>query len=131
MGAFSNYMEEKIIEHFLRNNAVSPPTTVYIGLFESEPGEAAAGTEASYQGYARQAVTWTPLDSNGQTKNVAAVTFPANGNPAANVTITHLVVFDALTDGNRLLHAKLSAPKTLSPGDVLSFASNAIVFGLD
>lgn len=131
MGAFSNYMEEKIVEHFLRNNAITPPVTVYVGLFESDPGEATAGTETAYTGYARQAAAWTALDVSGQTKNVAALTFPANGNASASVTITHIALFDAATAGNRLFYAALSAPKTLSPGDVLSFASNAIVFGLD
>lgn len=131
MGAFSNYLEEKIVEHFLRNNSVTPPATVYIGLFESDPGEATSGTETAYTGYARQSSAWTALDSNGQTKNSAAITYPANGNASASVTITHIALFDAATAGNRLFYAALSAPKTLSPGDVLSFATNAIVFGLD
>lgn len=131
MGAFSNYLEEKIVEHFLRNNAITPPTTVYVGLFESDPGESTGGTETAFTGYARQSSAWTALDVNGQTKNTAALTFPANGNPAASVTITHICLFDAATAGNRLFYAALTAPKTLSPGDVLSFASNAIVWGLD
>ena len=131
MGAFSNYLEEKIVEHFLRNNAITPPATVYIGLFESDPGEGTSGTETSYTGYARKSSAWTALDVNGQTKNSAAITFDANGNASASVTITHLCLFDAATSGNRLFYAQLSAPKTLSPGDVLSFAANAIVFGLD
>lgn len=131
MGAFSNYLENKIVEHFLRSNATTPPATVYVGLFESDPGEANAGTETSFVNYARQSATWTALDANGQTKNAATLAFPANGNPAASVTITHLCLFDAATVGNRLFYAALSAPKTLSPGDVLSFATNAVVFGLD
>ena len=131
MGAFSNYLEDKIVEHFLRSNATTPPATVYVGLFESDPGEANAGTEAAFVNYARQSATWTALDANGQTKNAATLTFPANGNPAASATITHLCLFDAATAGNRLFYAALSAPKTLSPGDVLSFATNAVVFGLD
>ena len=131
MGAFSNYLEEKIVEHFLRNNAISPPATVYVGLFESDPGEAAAGTETAFTGYARQSSAWTALDVNGQTKNTGALTFPANGNASASVTITHIALFDAATAGNRLFYASLSSSKTLSPGDVLSFAANAIVFGLD
>lgn len=131
MGAFSNYLEEKIVEHFLRNNAITPPTTVYVGLFQSDPGEDAGGTETAFTGYARQASAWTALDANGQTKNTASVTFPANGNASASVTITHICLFDAATAGNRLFYAQLTAPKTLSPGDVLSFAANAIVWGLD
>ena len=131
MGAFSNYLEDKIVEHFLRNNSTTPPATVYVGLFESDPGEATGGTETAYTNYARQTATWTALDANGQTKNAATVTFPANGNPSAPVTITHLCLFDAATAGNRLFYAPMAAPKTLSPGDVLSYATNAIVFGLD
>lgn len=131
MGAFANYLEDKIVEHFLRNNAITPPVTVYVGLFESDPGEAAGGTETAYTGYARQASTWTAIDASGQTKNTGAVTFPANGNASAPVTITHLCLFDAATVGNRMFYAALSSSKTLSPGDVLSFAANAIIFALD
>lgn len=131
MGAFSNYLEEKIVEHFLRNNSITPPATVYVGLFESDPGEATSGTETAYTGYARQSSAWTALDVNGHTKNTGALTFPANGNASTSVTITHLALFDAASSGNRLFYAALSSPKTLSPGDVLSFAANAIVFGLD
>lgn len=131
MGAFANYMEEKIVEHFLRNNAITPAATIYMALFESDPGEAAGGTETAYTGYARQSSAWTALDANGQTKNSGAITYPANGNAVNPVTITHIVLYDAATAGNRLFYAALTASKTLSPGDVLSFAANAVVFGLD
>lgn len=130
MGAFSNYMEAEIVKAFLRK-ATYTGADVYVGLFESDPGEASGGTETAYASYARQVATWTELDGSGQTKNVGALTFPANGNAVNAATITHICLFDALTSGNRLLYAALSAPKTLSPGDVLSFATNAIVFGLD
>lgn len=131
MGAFSDYLEGKIVEHFLRNNPITPPATIYVGLFESDPGEAVAGTETAYTGYARQSAAWTAIDASGQTKNGATLTFPANGNASAAVTINYIVLFDAATAGNRLFVAQLSAPKTLSVGDVLSFAANAIVFGID
>jgi hypothetical protein len=131
MGAFSDYLEGKIVEHFLRNNSTASPTTVYMALFESDPGEASAGTETSYTNYARQSCTWTAIDASGQTKNAATITFPANGNASASVTITHIVVYDAVSAGNRLFYAQLSSSKTLAPGDVLSFAANAVVFTLD
>lgn len=131
MGAFSNYLEAKIVDHFLRNAAVPPPATVYVALFESDPGEADGGTEAAYTGYARQASTWTALDANGQTKNVSALTFPANGNAAGASIVTHLALYDAATGGNRLFYATLATSKTLDPSDVLSFATGAIAFGID
>lgn len=130
MGAFSTYMETKIVEQFLRNNPTTPPATVYVALFESDPGVADTGTETNYTGYARQASAWTSLDSNAQTHNSGALTFPANGDSTTSHTITYIALFDSATGGNELLHAQLTAPKTLSPGDVLSFAAAAIVFGL-
>lgn len=131
MSAFSNYLEGKIVDHFLRNTAATPPAAVYVALFESDPGEAGSGTETAFTGYARQVATWTALDVNGQTKNVGALTFPANGNPSASVTITHLALVDAVTGGNVLFYAPLQAPKILGPGDVLSFAVNAIAFTIN
>lgn len=131
MGAFSNYLEEKIVEHFLRNNAVASPTTVYLALFTSDPAEAGSGTEAPYTNYARQAGAWTAIDGNGQTKNSSTITFPANGNASASVVVTHAALFDAASGGNMLLYGALASSKTLQVGDVLSFAANALTLTLD
>lgn len=131
MGAFSDYLEDKIVEHFLRNNAVASPVAVYLALFQSDPGEATGGTETAYTNYARQASTWTAKDASGQTKNSATITFPANGNVSASVAITHAAIYDAAVGGNRLLYGPLAATKTLEVGDVLSFAANALTLTLD
>lgn len=131
MSAFSNYMEEKVVEHFLRNNTVASPATVYLALFESDPGEDASGTETSYGSYGRQVTTWTALDGNGQTKNDSTVAFQPNGNQSASVTITHAAVFDSKTGGNMLIKGPLAATKTLAIGDVLSFQANALTLTLD
>lgn len=131
MGAFSDYLEDKIVEHFLRNNAVASPVTVYLALFQSDPGEATGGTETAYTNYARQASTWTAKDASGQTKNSATITFPANGNASASVAIAHAAIYDAAVGGNRLLYGPLAATKTLEVGDVLSFAANALTLTLD
>ena len=131
MGALSNYLEEKIVEHFLRNNAIASPVQTYLGLFQSDPGEFGLGTETSYSGYARQASTWTALDGNGQTKNSSSVTFPANGNGSTSVIITHAAILDAAVTGNVLVYGNLASSKTLAVGDVLSFAANALTLNLD
>lgn len=131
MSALSNYLEDRIVEHFLRNSAVASPTTVYLALYESDPGEDASGTETSYTNYARQDTAWTALDSNGQTKNSASVSFDPNGNSSASVTISHAAIFDSATGGNCLLYGPLATSKTLAPGDVLSFAANALTLTLD
>lgn len=131
MAALSNYLEEKIVDHFLRSAPATSPTTVYLALFTADPTEDGTGAEATYVNYARQTSVWTSLDGNGQTKNSAIVTFPANGNASASQTITHGALFDALTGGNMLLYGALATSKTLAVGDILSFSENALTLTLD
>jgi len=131
MAAFSNYMEDKIVEHFLRNNPTSSPTTVYLALFESDPGEDNSGTETAFSGYSRQSSEWTAIDAGGQTANTNTITFPPNGNASAAVAITHAALYDAATNGNLLLKGTLATPKTLQTGDVLAFGVNALTLTLN
>lgn len=131
MSAFSNYLEGRIVEHFLRNSSVASPVNVYLALFETNPGEDASGTETAYTNYTRMASTWTALDGSGQTKNSATVTFPANGNASASASVGFAAIFDAAVGGNMLLYGPLAASKTLEVGDVLSFAANALTITLD
>ena len=131
MTAMSNYLEGKVTDHFLRGSPVTSPGAVYLALFESDPGEDGSGTETSYTNYARQLSTWTALDGNGQTKNVDAVAFPANGNAAADVTLTHGAIYDAAVGGNLLFKGPLASTKTLSPGDVVAYAANALAITLN
>lgn len=129
MTAFSNDLESKIVDHFLRNTAQTSPTTVYLALFESDPTDAGSGTECSFTNYARQTATWSAV-SAGQTSNTAEITFPAQGD-AGTVTVTHVGVFDALTLGNLMIHGALTASKALQQNDVLVFAASALTLTLD
>lgn len=138
MSALTNHLEGRIVDHFLRSGNVASPASVHLALFTSDPGEDPIFTggvftaEASYTGYVRQTAVWSPLDANGQTKNTTTLTFPANGNVSASVTITHAAIMDAPgPGGNPLLYGPLASPKTLAPGDVLSFAVNALTLTLD
>jgi hypothetical protein len=57
MAEFTDYLENKIIDHMLRNQAYTPPSTVYVALFTTATGDDGSGTEVSGGSYARQAVT--------------------------------------------------------------------------
>jgi hypothetical protein len=134
-GAFSNYTEDKIVDIFLRGDSYNGGT-VYLALFTAvSSGETPSVTEVNPAGtwtdYARQSAAWTAIDSGtGETKNDGTITFPANDG-ASDITVTHIGVYDALTSGNLLFYAELTTPKTLAQGDVLSFASNSIVFTIN
>lgn len=117
--SFTNDLETRVLQWALTNGSPTRPTAWYVGLFTAAPGEAGGGTEISGSGYARQAVTFT-VSGNLATNN-AAIEWPtATGSWG---TITHVAVFDALTTGNMLVYATLTASKTISTGDVLRIPS--------
>lgn len=127
MAAFSNYLENALINGTLRATTYTAPTTVYVALFLSDPGEDASGTEVSGNGYARQSATFA-APSNGAAATNADVQFPqATGTQG---TITHFAIFDALTSGNMLYYGALAASKTIEIGDVFKIASGGLTVTL-
>jgi hypothetical protein len=123
MAAFSNYLENAVINAVLRNTAYTSPTTVYVGLFTSDPTDAGTGTEVSGGSYARKAMTFG-APSNGASSNNAAVEFDQA--TASWGTVTHMGLFDALTSGNLLFHGALTTSKTIDTGDVFKFATSSL-----
>ena len=57
--AKSNYLENKVIDHFLGTSSTSAPSNVYLALFTSDPTDAGSGTELTIgsNGYTRNAIT--------------------------------------------------------------------------
>jgi len=52
MAGKSDYLENKVLDHVLRNTSYTPPATVYLGLFTANPTDAGGGTEVSGNAYA-------------------------------------------------------------------------------
>lgn len=127
MAAFSNYLENALINGTLRATTYTAPTTVYVGLFTSDPTDAGSGTEVSGNAYARQAATFA-APSNGAASTNADVQFPqATGNWG---TVTHFAIFDALTTGNMMYHGALTTSKTIETGDVFKIATGSLTVTL-
>jgi hypothetical protein len=115
MAEMSNYLENALINATLRNTSYTSPSTVYVGLYTSDPTDANTGTEVSGGSYARTAVTFG-APSNGVSTNSAAVEFPeATGSWG---TIGWIGILDASTSGNLLYHTALDTSKTISSGDI-------------
>ena len=128
MAEFSNYLENKVLDHVLRNTSYTSPSTVYVGLFLSNPTDAGSGTECTGSAYARQTLSVTTA-SGGIVTSSADVTFPqATGSWG---TITHLGLLDALTSGNLLMHTPLTTSKTIDNGDILKISSGNLTVTLD
>jgi len=121
--AKSNYLENKVIDHFLGTSSTSAPSNVYIGLFTSNPTDANSGTEVSGNGYSRQVITFNAA-SSGSATNSSAETFTASGGNWG--TITHFGIFDASSSGNLLYHGALTDDKVIEDGDSLVVATTAI-----
>ena len=128
MSAISNYLENALINATLRNTTYTSPTTVYAGLFTSDPTDAGSGTEVSGGSYARKAITFAAPSNGVTTNSAAACEFDqATGSWG---TITHFGIFDALTSGNLLYHGALTTSKTISSGDVFKFATSSVTVTL-
>ena len=128
MAEFSNYLENKVLDHVLRNTSYNSPSTVYVGLFLSDPTDAGSGTECTGSAYARQSLSVTTA-SSGIVTSSADVTFPqATGSWG---TISHLGILDALTSGNLLMHTPLTTSKTIDNGDILKISSGNLTVTLD
>jgi hypothetical protein len=123
MAEMSNFLENALINATLRNTSYTSPTTVYVGLFTSDPTDAGSGTEVSGGSYARTAVTFG-APSNGVTTNSAAVEFPqATGNWG---TVGWIGIHDAATSGNLMYHTALDTSKTIETGDIFKIATGSL-----
>jgi hypothetical protein len=123
MAEMSNYLENALINATLRNTSYTSPTTVYVGLYTSDPTDANTGTEVSGGSYTRTAVTMG-APSNGVSLNTAAVEFPqASGSWG---TVGWIGILDASTSGNLLYHTPLDVSKTISSGDIFKIAIGSL-----
>lgn len=114
MAEFSDFLENKIIDHMLRNQAYTRPATVYVALFTTATNDAGGGTEVSGGAYARQDAGLSAA-AGGASSNAADITFPQA--TADWGTVTHLALMDAISGGNMLMHSILDASKTINNGD--------------
>jgi hypothetical protein len=56
MAGFSDYLEDKVLDHVFGGNAYTAPTTLYVALYTVAPTDTGGGTEVSGGAYARQSV---------------------------------------------------------------------------
>ena len=127
MGSFSDYLEDKILDHIVGKTSYTMPTA-YVTLATSDPTD--AGTGASHSevpdssGYARvttAGANWN-ASSGGSISNSADLTFPeATGSWG---TVSHFTLCDASAHGtgNMLAHGALTASKAVGNGDTVKFS---------
>jgi len=141
MSAFSNYLENKLIDHVFRAATFSKPSALWVSLHTADPTDAGSGAEVSGGAYARAQLdpsdtNWTSTQggtsgnssgTGGHTDNAVAITFPAPSGANWGVC-THFGIWDAPTGGNMLFYGALTNPKTVNDGDA---APNYAIGALD
>jgi len=128
MTAFSDYLENELLDGTLRNLAYTPVATVYVGLHTTAPLDNDTGTEVATGSYARTAVTFAAPVA-GSTSNDALVTFPTA--TASWGIVTHFGIYDAAAAGNLLYWGPLTISKTVDNGDIFTYPIGNLTVSLD
>ena len=136
---FTNVIEDEIINYFLRNVAhvISSPTTVYVALCKSSPGETATDLSGGVEhendgnGYSRKAVTFSDPTGDGLTSNTGAIVWTATANWTS--TVTDFAIMDSGTwnAGNCFFYGALSSSATLTTDDTLTIGIGGLDITLD
>jgi hypothetical protein len=131
MGGFSNYWENKILDHLFGKGSYTPPT-IHVALSTADPLDDASGmAEPSGDGYSRVETSASDWNNSaaGKVRNANNITFStASGNWG---TITHFALFDAATAANMLAHGALNQPQVIGASDTARFEADALEIGLD
>ena len=113
----SNYFENAML-NLMRSQSITAPANLYLALFLSNPGDSGSdGTEITYSGYQRQAITFSAPASSGaglMMQNTALISFPESSTSAGSVT--YVGVFDSSSGGNMWLYGQLDTPLNVQTG---------------
>ena len=120
MSGFSDYLEDKVLDHVFGGNAFTAPSTLHVALYTVAPSDTGGGTEVSGGAYARQTGAFTVSGTNPTTaSNTAAIEYPTA--TADYGTVVAVGVLDASSGGNLLAYSTLDSSKVVSSGDVFRF----------
>ena len=120
MAGFSDYLEDKVLDHVFGGNAYTAPATLYVALYTVAPTDTGGGTEVTGGSYARQSGAFTVSGTNPTTaSNSAAIEYPTATDNYG--TVVAVGILDASSGGNLLAYANLDTSKSVTTGDVFRF----------
>lgn len=129
--SFTDYLENKLLDHILNDGTYTPPTNVFVALYTATPNDAGGGTEVSGGSYARQstaAADWNAAAS-GSKDNANDITFPTA--TASWGTVTSFGLFDVVSGGNLLAYGDLTANNVVNNGSTIKFTAGNLTVNLD
>ena len=128
MAGMTDYLENSLVNHVLRNTPYTGPGTVYVALLENDPGEAGdMGSELSGNGYARKPASFD-APSEGSTANTDDIVFDqATGDWN---TVNYVAIMDSQAGGNALITGALTAAVTVNQNDSLRIDAGDLIISL-
>jgi len=158
MSSASNYTENAVLNHVLRNSALSQPSTLTIALFAGTSSDVLAALEAGtgsrsgtgnwghYEitgnAYVRKAITFAAASGGSAASNANCTFETATGNynnaATSGSTITCMAVMDAAFTpdgstthaGNVLFYGALDNAKEVLSGDTFQITSGNLTISL-
>lgn len=125
MPTVSDYFGTAIGNHLLRNQAFTPPTTIYLALHNGDPGRNGAN-EITGGSYARQTITLPAFSSR-----VSNWTGTLNFASMPNGDVMAASLWDAATSGNNLMNGPLNGGSftAVASTDVFTASSHGMANG--
>lgn len=115
--SLSDTFETHTLKYLLTSDSVTRPTNWFVALCTTDPTDSALGTEVSGGGYARQSVAFTVSGNNAS--NTSAIEFPeATANYGTVVAVMIMPASSGGTASDMIVHAQLTADKSISTGDI-------------
>lgn len=130
MNNISNYLEEKWLG-MLKGVAFNAPAKCYLAICTSASTDTIPGTEVADPEYARQEINFSAIQQENdyaQISNSTEIVFPFATQDWG--TVTHFVIYDALTGGNMLYHGALKSPKVVDTDDQLRVPVGSLTVSL-
>lgn len=132
--AFSDYTENKVLDHITGKATFAAPAAVAVALYTAAPTDAGGGTEVTNaNAYARVttvAANWTSAAA-GSTSNAQVLTFPTPTGSWGTVVAFALLDSATYAAGNFLAWAALTTSQAIGTGNSVTFAIGALVITLD
>ena len=121
------YLENKLLDHVLRNIPYTPPSTLYVALLTGDPGEDGdIGTEVADPAYSRQILSFGEPE-NGKIKTIYDVEFPQASEDWGE--ISYVLIMDE--ENNPLFYGPLNTPKTITADDIFKIPLGNLTIELD
>lgn len=130
MAGLSVAESRNILSFLFRSLTFAKRTNTYLGLSVGDPD--AGGTEVSGGGYARIAIPvadaqWAAPITVGANEVITNLNQISMGTASAGWgTVTHFMLFDALTSGNMILSGPLGTSRAVLTGDPVVIAVGAL-----